>query len=203
MVSKEAEQHIEAAIAETEAHTSGVLVVVLARRSDPYDRARVIYAGVVTLCLAVLTFLWVPAVPELWVFYSQPLVLALLWWASGFSPILRLIAPPSVVDDAVAGAARRLFIERGLTETRDRSGVLLLLSEAEHRAYILADKGIHERFGSEAWQACVNKLILEIKAGRTEQGILDAVQEIGGSLAKHFPPRHDDKDELSNQVVRV
>jgi putative membrane protein len=42
-----------------------------------------------------------------------------------------------------------------------------------------------------------------IKRGEAGAGLLQALQEIGGILARHFPPRKDDVDELPDAVVRV
>ena len=54
---------------------------------------------------------------------------------------MRLIVPSRYQQDCVSAKTKQAFIELGVTETRDRSGVLILLSEAEHRVEILADRG--------------------------------------------------------------
>jgi putative membrane protein len=103
----------------------------------------------------------------------------------------------------VKARAEQLFIEEGVTETRERSGVLLYLSEAEHRVELLADRGIHERVGAETWQRLVDEVVIGIRAGHAMDGIVKAVDAIGASLAQHFPPSSDDVNELSNAPRRV
>jgi putative membrane protein len=96
--------------------------------------------------------------------------------------------------------AMRAFVEQGVTETRDRSGVLIFLSEAEHQVVILADKGINDRVEPSRWQTDVDGIVLAIKEGRAGAGVIAAVDRIGGLLAEAFPPRADDTNELSDAV---
>jgi putative membrane protein len=90
-----------------------------------------------------------------------------------------------------------------VTETRERSGVLLFLSEAERRVELLADRGIHERVGTEDWQALVNAVVESIRTGHAGDGIASAVDAIGARLAQHFPPSPDDINELPDEPRRV
>jgi putative membrane protein len=103
----------------------------------------------------------------------------------------------------VAARARQLFVEHGITETRDRSGVLVYLSEAEHRIEILADRGVHQRVGAEGWQRMVDGVVKAIQQGEAGKGVLAAVDAIGAVLVEHFPRRTDDVNELSDAVVRL
>jgi putative membrane protein len=74
---------------------------------------------------------------------------------------------------------------------------------AEHYAEILADTGIAERVDQAVWREAVTDLIEAIKAGRTADGLLRAVERAGSVLAQHAPPSADDTDELPNKVIVI
>jgi putative membrane protein len=127
----------------------------------------------------------------------------LFWWLSGLGAVTRRLVPVGAQREAVRARAEQSFLEQGVTETRERSGVLLFLSEAERRVELLADRGIHERVGTEAWQALVNAVVDSIRTGQAGAGIASAVDAIGAHLAQYFPPSPGDTNELADAPRRV
>jgi putative membrane protein len=203
LLSESDEQQIAERIAGVERQTAGELVVIVAAQSSAYDRQRAFAAALATFLLALAVYLFVPHVPGAWVISGQAPVFVGLYALAGMPALLRLLVPDAVRELEVSARAKQLFIERGVTETRDRSGVLVFLSEAERRLEIVADKGVHERVGSEGWQRMLNDVVGAIRAGAAGRGVLGAVDAIGGVLREHFPPRPDDVNELPDAVVRV
>lgn len=202
LLNEDEKKQVSEAVAEAENSTAGELVVVVAERSDGYAaiRAGLAAALSVTLCLEAYYVLMQPA----WQLFLAQLPLGLLlYWQLGHGPVLRLVVPKKIRSQMVEERALRAFLEAGVTETRDRSGVLIFLSEIEHQAVILGDRGIHERVGPDEWQRDVDNLVAAIRAGRPAEGILGAVARIGGILADAFPPREDDINELSDAVREV
>lgn len=190
-------------VAAAERGTAGEIVVAVARRSSDYGTERALFTLVWTLSGAIAGYFWLPELPELWLLYAE-LPLALLgWWLSAAPPVLRRCVPGATQRAAVHARAQQLFLEQGVTETRQRSGVLLFLSEAERRMELLADRGIHERVGSEVWQALVNTASAAIHDGHAADGVCAAVDSIGQALAQHFPPESDDSNELPDAPTRV
>jgi putative membrane protein len=190
-------------VSAAEQRTAGEIVIALARRSSEYGRQRALVSFAATLVVALAVYHFLPQVPEVWVLCGQaPLGLA-FWWLSAVPALLRRLVPREAQCSRVHARAQQLFLELGVTETRQRSGVLLLLSESERRVELLADRGIHERVGSEVWQALVQTVTSSIRQGRAAQGVCAAVDSIGAALAQHFPPEADDTNELPNAVQRV
>jgi putative membrane protein len=183
-------------VARAERGTAGEIVVVLAERSAGYERQRVAVSFTATLLGALALYTFVPALHELWVLCAEAPLMLLAWWLSGVSAVTRWLVPARLQREAVLARAEQAFIEQGVTETRDRSGVLLFLSEAEHRLELLADRGIHERVGSEVWQALVSDVVGAIRKGQAASGLTQAIDAIGVRLAEHFPPAPDDVNEL-------
>ncbi|HET9161336.1 MAG TPA: TPM domain-containing protein [Caulobacteraceae bacterium] len=89
----------------------------------------------------------------------------------------------------------------GLHRTRDRTGVLLYVSEAERRAEVFADDGVYARAPPEVWGEVVDRLIAGLKRGAPADGFVSAVERTGEILSACLPPRTDDADELPNDLV--
>ncbi len=104
-------------------------------------------------------------------------------------------------DRAVRRRAEREFIELGIGGTQGRTGVLLMLSLAERRAVLLADRAIDEKVAPGTWDRVVARAAAALGEGRPAEGIAVAVSEIGAILAQHFPRRPDDRDELPDELV--
>ncbi len=192
---------VEDAIATAESKTAGEIVVVILPSSDSYAAYRALVAGTCACGLAITALGWIPPLAFGWAIAAQvPLALLLdqLFCAVG---MVRAIVPAAVQKAAVTRRARATFLERGLTETRDRSGVLILISRFERRVELLADRGIHEAVGTPKWQTQVAAITQGIRAGEAGKALVRAIEEIGAELAAAFPPRQDDTNELSNAVV--
>ena len=76
-----------------------------------------------------------------------------------------------------------------------------MLSELERQVVILGDSGIHEKVGSDGWEGYVSRIVAGLKGGEAASAIIGVLEDLGSTLATHFPPRPDDTDELSNEVV--
>jgi putative membrane protein len=189
-------------VAAAEQRSAGEIVVAVVRRSAEYGGERASSSLLLTLCVAVAVYL-VPGVPEVWLVCGQaPLALA-AWWLSGLPPLLRYLVPRASQHEAVHARAQQLFLQLGVTETKQRSGVLLLLSESERRVELLADRGIHERVGTERWQSLVQAVSAAIRDGNAAQGVCAAVDSIGEALAQHFPRAAGDTNELPDAVRQL
>ena len=63
--------------------------------------------------------------------------------------------------------------------THGRTGILIYLSLAEHRAEIVADAAIADKVAPEVWGEAMAALIAEIRAGRPGAGRVAAVEQVG------------------------
>ena len=108
---------------------------------------------------------------------------------------------PKEVDLEVREKALVSFVEQGLHETRDKTGILILISLFEHRVQVLADSGINAKVPENTWDEIVTIIVNGLKAGDTCNAICQAVERCGELLEEHFPRKHDDTDELPNLVI--
>jgi putative membrane protein len=147
-------------------------------------------------------FRFVPWGGEAWGLLLELPVAALAWAVLGLGPIHRLLVPAKDAERSVHEAAFRMFAQRGVHRTKDRTGVLLLVSELERRVVILGDSGIHERVGDSGWPRHVQDLVRRIHEGRTTDGIIEVLEALEATLGANLPVSPDDVDELSNRVIR-
>ena len=109
--------------------------------------------------------------------------------------------PESEPEKRVYGQALREFVKHGLTETRDRTGVLVLLVMNERRFQILADAGINEKFAQEEWDELSRRASLFFRRGSFTDGVCFLVREMGRKLSAFFPRKPDDTNELADDVI--
>jgi putative membrane protein len=120
----------------------------------------------------------------------------------GRGRLARLLIPRGAAALASERRALELFAAHGLTRTRDRTGMLILVSELEHRVVILGDRGIHERVGDAGWKDHVDHVIAAIQRGEAARGLLDVIERLGVAHAERNPVRADDANELPDDIVR-
>jgi len=98
--------------------------------------------------------------------------------------------------------ARKRFVELGMTRTRHRNAVLIYLVPLTRRFAIVGDAGVHEKCGDAFWQQVSAGMAGLLKQGRFTEAIIEAIQMIGDTLARHFPRDPDDRNELPDRIVR-
>jgi putative membrane protein len=200
VISAEDRDRIAQAVRDAEAGTAGEIVVVVAAQASGYRSMPLLWA-----LLAALAVPW----PLISITTLGPTRIFLVQLATALVLSIVLSLPkrryglvPGFIKRARAHeAALREFMARGLTRTRERTGVLIYVAAAEHYAEILADTGIADQVDEGVWRDTITDLIEAIKAGRAADGLVRAVERAGAILAAHAPPRHDDLDELPNKVV--
>jgi putative membrane protein len=202
MMSDNDRSRLAAAIGDVEDATSGEVVLVVAEQADPYRAIPLLWA----LLAALVTpwpLIWLTGIGTSRIFLIQLAVALALSLVLSWPRLRFALVPRSLKRAQAHEAASREFIRRGLTRTRERTGVLIYLALAEHHAEILADTGIADRVDPGVWAGIVADLTAAIRDGRMTDGLVDAIQRTGAILAQHAPPRLDDVDELPNKVILI
>lgn len=104
-------------------------------------------------------------------------------------------------DDVLARATAR-FEKLGMTKTRERNAVLLYFAPVAQKFAIIGDRGIHERCGQPFWDEVAAELHTQLRENHFTEAVEGAVKKVGEVLARHFPRRPDDQNELPNVVER-
>ena len=191
---------IEDAIRQVEQSTAGEIVVVSVARSNSYQDVRLLYAGAFAFVgAALLHFVW-PELAVAWLLWAQIGLAGLVWLVLGQPALLRPLLPDAYAHHCVERRARLEFLEQRVFETRDRTGVLMLISELEHQVFMLGDSGIYQQLQQQGFQVYVDRVIAAIRGGRAAEGVCEVIADVGRVLAEKFPRRPDDTNELPDAV---
>lgn len=200
IVSKEDRGRIGAAVKAAEAKTSGEIFVVVARQSDDYRFIPILWATLVAL-VEPLALIYATNLPASIIYAMQLAAFVILAFVLSLPSVRPQVVPSGIKHARAKALAVQLFLAHGLHTTEARTGVLIFVSLAEHHAEIVADTGIASRVDQKTWDAAMATLVAEIRAGRLADGLLAAVAATGAELARHFPKRAGDRDELPNELV--
>lgn len=97
--------------------------------------------------------------------------------------------------------ALEVFSALGVWDTAQNNGVLIYLLLADHDVEIVADRGINQMITAQVWESICHDMETLFAQGRFEEGVLHGVEQIARLLAKHFPARQENENELPNQPV--
>ena len=86
-------------------------------------------------------------------------------------------------------------------KTRDRNAVLIFVAPRAHKFAVIGDKAIHEKCGSEFWQTHCGKMRTHFQNEKFSDALVEALEEIGIVLARHFPRTSEDANELPDDVI--
>ncbi|HET8744104.1 MAG TPA: TPM domain-containing protein [Ramlibacter sp.] len=82
-----------------------------------------------------------------------------------------------------------MFGKLGVWDTEQNNGVLIYLLLAEHAIEVVADRGLARHVPHEQWQQIVQGMRECFRAGRYEEGLVQAVDAVTALLERHFPLR--------------
>ena len=170
--------------------------------SYEYPRAELIGAGTLALATGLLVS-WAIGGESIWWFLP---VFIVAFFCFGqlirkMPDLKRKLIHPDEMSAEVKEKALVSFLEQELHHTRDRTGILILISLFEHRVQVLADSGINAKVPEQTWEELVEMITTGLKSGDACNAICQAVTRCGELLEEHFPVKQDDTDELPNLVI--
>lgn len=212
---KEEKEKIKASIKEAESKTSGEIAGGIIKESDNYAVYELTFAVFIGLAYFIAMLFFTHSIEEsikkmsweysshyLLMFYgfSTFLVIAIVYLLANIPFIDRLIVPKSVLRLKVNQRAVRYFLESGVYNTKDRTGILIFISYLERRVELLADKGISEKIPREKWDAIVGHIIEGVKSNQLVRHLSESIRECGNLLAEQFPIQPGDVNELGDDI---
>jgi uncharacterized membrane protein len=92
-------------------------------------------------------------------------------------------------DATVRERAVTMFGKLRVWDTEHNNGVLIYLLLAEHAIEIVADRGLTRRVPQATWDGLVGHMREAFRAGKFEQGLMQAVEAADALLLQHFALR--------------
>ena len=96
---------------------------------------------------------------------------------------------------------KRDFQKLGMHQTRERNAVLIFVAPRAHKFAVIGDQAIHDKCGDVLWQAVAAKMREHFVNERFSDAMVDAIHDLGATLATHFPKQGGNADELPNSVI--
>ncbi len=213
---------IAEAIAAAEANFSGEIVAVTTPVSDAYHDVALQWA-LIPLFAVLAWAAWRPSALVWWYDFlfggwspdptmSELLTLLMVFAALAFTvtllilkwmPLRLALTPAATKHRRVRRRAVTVFKAAAERRTTGRTGILIYLSVAERRAEIVADEAILTVTDAHTWGEAMTALLIELKHGRPADGIVAAVERVGGVLAEHFPRSAGDVNEIPDALLEL
>ena len=85
-------------------------------------------------------------------------------------------------------------------KTELRNGVLFYLALKNRKFAVLGDAGINKVVPENFWDEVRNIMLNHFRENRFTEGLAEGIALAGQQLKKHFPFKHDDVNELSDEI---
>jgi putative membrane protein len=121
--------------------------------------------------------------------------------AAFVTPIARLFLRGPRVEEEVRQYAESLFLRHALFATRERSGVLVLVSLFERRIEIIADTGFAGRISDSEWQLVIARMTPHLRDGRPFDALRASLAHVEELLAARGFSARGAANELPDDVV--
>ena len=105
-----------------------------------------------------------------------------------------------VQEDPLAFAEKK-FMQLGMHKTAERNAILILVAPRTQKFAVVGDEGVHKQCGQEFWQKMVDAMRVHFQEEEFTDAIVEAIQTAGDLLARSFPRKHDDRNELPDAPV--
>ena len=199
--SEQDKARVKEAVQRAESTTSGEIVPLIVHTSDSYPHADLVGA-IVGQLLALIAGIWLLPFDYFYVVMAMLTGFIAGYFITRYTPFIkRAILGKKVVQTEVYQRALQAFFELGLANTRDRTGILIMVSLLERRVQVLCDKGINEKVAEGTWDQVVALVLKGIKQGSLIDGLCLAIERCGELLTTDFPIKSDDTDELDNELI--
>ncbi len=218
-LSEEDLQEIERAIVNAEANTNGEIACAITSASHNYSFWELLFAlgvgAVVAIILTVCSPFLVETLEEIFwgdvpswlltgfIAITTLITISIAFLIANIPCIDRLFTPKSYRDFAVYRRAMRHFVESGVYDTKEQSGILIFVSLLEREVKIIADRGINQKVPQEKWDAIAVKLAQGFSKKTDilpKDAFVSAITECGLLLAENFPPLAENPNELNDSV---
>jgi putative membrane protein len=202
MISEAERNRVVEAIRAAESKTAGEIFCVIMHASSGYRLVPVAWAALIAL-LVPLPLIYFTIWPAGLIYMTQLIVFLAAMAILSLPAVRHHVVPRQAMHSRAHAEARRQFLAHGLHLTKERTGVLIFASVAEHYAEIVADAGIDKKVTQKVWEDAVAAMVTAIGDGRPGDGFIAAVERCGAVLAQHFPPGTINRDELPNKLVVI
>jgi putative membrane protein len=199
------------AVRAAERLTSAEIVPMLVDRSGLYRDARhrtgLALALVALTGLLMLEAVWLPwgwhAANAAWLILGTLAAYGIGAWLGTFGPVIRAFTSTDRLHLKVRLRAERAFSHHGISQTRERTGILLMVSLLERQVYLLPDQGIGRRISTAQWEEVVGAVVTTLERGDIAGALCVGIERCGLLLTQACPATPGvNPNELPDRLVQ-
>ena len=97
--------------------------------------------------------------------------------------------------------AQDTFTRLGMTKTKHRNAVLILIAPASQTFAVIGDQAVHQKCGPAFWEDLTTAMSGSFKSGNFTAGLIEGISRAGDLLAAHFPREPGDANELPDTII--
>lgn len=204
-------ERIRLAVHAAEQRTNAEIVPMIVARSGLYREVH--HRTGLALALVVLTMLltieskWLPwgwhGSNAIWLLLATLVAYGCGTWLATLWPVIRLFTSAERMRHKVKVRAEHAFSQHAVSQTRERTGVLILLSILERQIYVLPDRSLAGLASADQWGQVVRASVNLLQRGDIVSGLCQGIEQCGVLLADICPGRPgDNPDELPDTVIQ-
>jgi putative membrane protein len=201
-LSEESLKLLDEKIQKFETITKGEIRLAILKCSDPYPGANYRISFF-------LSFLFIGIIQSLFIISNAQVLILLFtqmicfFYVANFMPFRAWFIFPVEKTREVKEKATEIFHTYGLANTKNRIGILLLISKLERKIELLVDQAILEKLGQKTLDQLVENISLKFKKSEYEKGLFEALDFLEKELIQAFPDGLQDKsnNEISNKII--
>lgn len=183
--------HLDRRIADAEKRTGAQIVLAVIARSDSFAelpwKAFALGVSIAGLFVFLLEMLW-----PVWTSDTTVLLAVTMTLAAGAVCALTAVYLPGFArlflsshraEAEVRQYAESLFLSRELFATRERTGILVLISLFERQVIVLPDTGVSRRLIRDAMEEIISLMLPSLHSGRIARALEDGLERLAEILA--------------------
>ena len=114
---------------------------------------------------------------------------------------IRVHIEPSAGKDSLH-RAKEVFHWLKMDNTKEDNGVLIYVAVNDHKFAIYGDKGIDKVVPENFWNSTKDIIQDHFRKKQFKDGLVAGILKAGEQLETHFPWKHDDINELPDQISK-
>lgn len=195
-------------ITETEKQTRAQIVLASVMRSDSYAeipwKAFAFGASIASLLTIYMDLFVLGWLTETLILFSVAVIFA----AGAIFALMSVLFPgfatlflaPQRKETETMHYAESLFLSNELFSTKDRRGILLLVSQFERQVVILPDKGVRNLLSDEVLKDVIINMTLHLRRNELRKAMETGLDGIHAALSSP-ESGWTDKNELSDEII--
>lgn len=114
---------------------------------------------------------------------------------------IRVFIQRGTLEGDPVASAQRKFHELSMQKTKERNAVLIFVAPRAQKFAVIGDEGFHQKCGEKFWQELVERMRRHFQSENFTEALVEAIEEAGNLLARHFPKTGGAENELPDQII--